>query len=431
MNIEASLHAIAQRVHALLECTSVTVSLVSPPVYSHPLLNLLMNDEEFEGCPSFNMLPPVQILVANTMRERTMQHDNNCDLRCYDMMMRSIAVVPIERPAGLLGVLVCMDAEQNGFLRGERMLLEQAIPTIACEIELLLCDAALDYVQERSKLVQEYDHATALAELPEQQTLVSLVGHDLRLPLTAIKGYAGLLRAYGTTNTAIASAQADIAPDLQRHYLDVIMEQTQHMEVLVNDLLDVSRIQHGQVALRHTWVDIVSLCRDVVQMMQDKVDQQDDGRYYIRFSPDAQTTLLWADPDRVQQVLTNLIENAVKYSPDGGLIEVTVRSYRRSSSITVRDWGLGIPHFQQTALFRLFERGTHEDQRAITGLGLGLYIARTLVEAMNGSITLSSSEGQGTSVSFTLPRSSLAETTKTQEISSEMYNSCEKLSILL
>ncbi len=311
------------------------------------------------------------------------------------------------------------------------MLLEQAIPAIACEIELLLCDAALEYVQERSRLVQEKDSLQASVELSEQQTLVSLVGHDLRLPLTAIKGYAGLLQAYGTTNTAIASTQSDITPDLQRHYLNGIMEQTQHMEVLVNDLLDVSRIQHGQVALCHTWVDIVSLCRNVVQMMQDRVDQQNDERYSIRFRPDAQITLLWADPDRVQQVLTNLIENAVKYSPEGGLIEVTVRSYRRASSITVRDWGMGIPHSQQPTLFRLFERSTQRDQRAVTGLGLGLYIAQTLVEAMNGSISLSSSEGQGTSVSFTLPRSSLAETTKTQEISSEMYSSCEKLSSLL
>jgi signal transduction histidine kinase len=304
------------------------------------------------------------------------------------------------------------------------MLLEQAIPTIAREIELLLCDAALNCVQKRSKLVQDKNSFQASVELLEQQTLVSLVGHDLRLPLTAIKGYAGLLQAYGTTNTAIASTQADIAPDLQRHYLNVIMEQTQHMEVLVNDLLDVSRIQHGQVALHFAWVDIVSLCRYMVQMMQDRVDQQDEGRYYIRFSPDAQTTLLWTDSDRVRQVLTNLIENAIKYSPDGGLIDVTVRSYRRSSSIIVRDWGIGIPHSQQTALFHLFERGTQREQRAITGLGLGLYIARTLVEAMNGSLTVSSSEGQGTSVSFTLPRSSLAETTKSQGISSEMYSSC-------
>ena len=212
------------------------------------------------------------------------------------------------------------------------------------------------------------------------------------MPLTAIKGYAGLLQAY-------SPADAGITPELQQHYLASIMEQTQHMEVLVNDLLDVSRIQSGQRAVHCTWVNIVYLCQRVLCVMQERCEQQQPGKYTLRCRFDTSSQLVWADPERVRQVLMNLVENAVKYSPEGGLIEIRVRNSTSVASITVRDWGLGIPRLQQDTLFCAFERGKHVEQ----GLGLGLYIARTLVEAMGGSITLRSSTGNGTSISFSLP----------------------------
>jgi len=401
MDMEAALRAIAQRTQALLECSSVTLSLTSPPLRRHPLLAMFAADDESEQEIPLLTLDWVQELITLALHTGFIQCNNNCDVLFYDIQVRSVAVMLLERPMGCLGVLVCLDAQPDKFLQGECLLLEQVKPTIAREIELLLSDAKMIF----SLPTRE---PFTMTELSEQQMLVSLVGHDLRLPLTAIKGYASLLQAYGTPDAA--TSPTDFPPELQRHYLNVIVEQTQHMEVLVNDLLDVTRIQRGQLALRNAWIDIVSLGQLVVQMLQDKVDQQEKGRYHIRYSPDVQSLLLWADSNRVQQVLMNLIENAIKYSPDGGLIEVAVRTHALSSSITVRDWGIGISSLQQASLFHVFERGSRQFvRRGIAGLGLGLYIARMLVEAMNGSITLSSSEGQGTSVSFTLPRRYVAE----------------------
>ncbi len=360
--IQASLHAKAQRVRALLECTDVILYLAAPPcVGCHPLLSMLTPTEENDA---FSLL---------------MQNDN----------YTSSVIVPLTRPAGLLGFLVCVDTQPNKFLQGEYALLEQVVPTLAQEVENILATAIMTVSQEARKL-----HIHGVVR--EQQTLVSLVGHDLRMPLTAIKGYAGLLQAYGPMHE-------DMTPELQQHYLDVIMEQTQHMEVLVNDLLDVSRIQSGQLTLHCTWVNIVFLCQRVIRVVQDRCEQQQPGKYTLRCCFDTASKLVWADPDRVRQVLINLVENAVKYSPDGGLIEIRVRNTATLSSITVRDWGLGIPQLQQDSLFDAFQRGERLEQRRIAGLGLGLYIVRTLVEAMDGSITLHSNKGNGTSVSFTLP----------------------------
>ncbi len=361
--IQASLHAIAQRVRTLLECTSVTLSLAPSSAECHPLLALFpMSSEETD------------VLSLLT-------HDEHC---------KSSAIVPLARPAGLLGFLVCGDEQPNRFLQGEYALLEQVTPMLAREVEDILSLAVMGVAQEER---EPQTHAV----VPEQQTLVSLVGHDLRMPLTAIKGYASLLQAYGPMHEAMT-------PELQHHYLDSIMEQTQHMEVLVNDLLDVSRIQNGQLAFHCTWVNLVFLCQRVIHVVQDRCEQQQPGKYTLRCRFDTTTKLVWADPDRVRQVLMNLVENAVKYSPDGGLIEVRVRNAAVLSSITVRDWGLGIPQLQQDSVFQAFQRGERLEQGRIAGLGLGLYIVRTLVEAMDGSITLRSSKGNGTSVSFTLPR---------------------------
>ncbi len=399
MTIRTSLHTLAHSVCTLLECSGATLSLASPSEACHPLLNICTALQE-NDVASLLSLQQVQALMICAMQERSIQRINACALQFRDVIFRSIAIVPLERPAGILGFLICVDTQSNRFLQGEYTLLEQAVPSIAREVENILCTTMIPFSQDERV-------SQSRAVLQEQHTLVSLVGHDLRMPLTAIKGYTGLLQAYGPMpSSRRTSTQADLTPELQQHFLDVIMEQTQHMEVLVNDLLDVSRIQSRQLTLRYTQVNIVSLSRRVAQIVQDKCDQQQPGKYTIRCRFDAESELVWADPDRLLQVLMNLVENAVKYSPDGGLIEVRVRSNSTmTSSITVRDWGLGIPRQQQDSLFHAFSRGEQLKQRRIGGLGLGLYIVRTLIEAMDGSITVRSSEGNGTSISFTLPSS--------------------------
>ncbi len=450
MSAEAELYDIAQFVHNVLGCTAVILSLDCPVLaMRHPLLTMFTSDIEFENrCfPSYyasgeltSLLSIEQVhpLRAAAMQKGSMLCINRVGLQTEEAMVGSIAIVPLQRPMGILGSLLCVSEHADAFLQGERRLLELYLPIVAQRVEQTLCDACTlpSNVEKQEKLCDDYEgvkvhevctphteshEKRTFADVQEQQTLVSLVSHDLRMPLTAIKGYAGLLQAYGNCEQEdTSSAPTELTPELQQHYIDVIMEQTQHMEVLINDLLNVSRIQSGRLALRRTWVDIVPLCQRVAQVMQQKVDQQHAGQYHIRCSLDAQSSLVWADPDRVRQVLTNLVENAVKYSPDGGPIEIQVHTRHASSSITVRDWGMGIPIQQQSSLFRLFRRGEHPIKRNVAGFGLGLYISRKLVEAMDGSIMLHSSEDGGTSVSFTLPK-------EVPDVASTSFELCSSL----
>jgi signal transduction histidine kinase len=260
---------------------------------------------------------------------------------------------------------------------------------------------------------------------------ISMVSHELRTPLTAIKGYVVLLQAYGVTDATVESdpGEGEMTPARQREYLDIIMEQTSHLEVLISDLLDVSRIHAGRLSLRRSQVDMAALCPRVVQLINTLLYQQYPERYIIecRLAPDL--PLVFADSDRVQQVLTNLLENAVKYSPDGGPIEVIVAprppladlyggitspeliSTQKQAAgpgqemvyVTVRDQGIGISPDQQSQLFKPFSRLEHPLTSGVPGAGLGLYITYKLVEAMGGSVTLTSRMGIGTSVTFTLP----------------------------
>jgi len=249
---------------------------------------------------------------------------------------------------------------------------------------------------------------------------ISIISHELRVPLASIKGYAGLLQAYGTAE----NIAPEMTPARQRSFLNTIMEQADHLEVLIDDLLNMSHIHAGRLALRFTHVDVSLLCQQAVEVAQQRVDRQKPGRYTIRCLLDEGLPLALADPDRVRQVITNLLENAVKYSPEGGTIEVLAHKahisppagYHSSAEfeevgilqepqlyVTVRDQGIGIAHEHLAQLFKPFSRLEQAETERIPGAGLGLYIARKLVEAMNGSIVLYSSVGVGTSVTFTLP----------------------------
>ena len=271
-----------------------------------------------------------------------------------------------------------------------------------------------------------------------------MLSHELRSPLTAIKGYAILLQAYGINGTSNEQSDAgngglnsveELTPMRQREYLDIIMEQTNHLEVLISDLLDISRMQAGRLVLRYTQVNLAELCQRVVQLVQQRADQQYPERYTFRCTIAPEFPTLWTDAHRMRQILTNLLENAVKYSPEGGLIEILahlpgIPDITKGSStadtasgasatndhtaafmanqqalfaITIRDNGIGIPLQQQPHLFQPFSRLEHPLTHDVQGVGLGLYITHKLVEAMGGTITLQSSEGKGTSMTCLLP----------------------------
>ena len=435
MSTETRLRALVKQVRHLLECEFAILFLgCADPFLRHPLLNdfpfthipsLLNTTDPFEQSMSYDRT--ITALCDITIQTGLMWRIDHCLVHHFSHCILS---VPLESAKGTLGVLMCLDTRPEGFLSGEYTLLMQYLPTFVQHLEMLLhevCTSSHTFVDD------------VLATMREQNEFISMVSHELRIPLTAIKGYAGLLHAYGIADPQDGCATKEMTATRQRQYLTAIIEQVDHLEVLISDLLDVSRIQAGRLALHCAGVDVSHLCQHILQIIQDRVDKQSPGQYCFRCSIEPDLPLAWADPDRVQQILVNLLENAVKYSPEGGVIEMLAYTLQKQSKehicppllcsvtslaevdkseekldthywpapamigITICDRGIGIPHPQQDALFQPFTRLEHPTAGQISGSGLGLYISRRLVEAMHGHIFLHSKEGKGTNVTFTLP----------------------------
>lgn len=474
MLADRRLQDVMQQVRHLLSCGSVHIVLGCPvPELRHPLLNQL----SISGYTV--VLDSGEISGASLLRHEHMRA--LCDVSLYKghlcassamqwsidgASIHSIAVAPLEvapgavtHATGVIGLVICTDASPDAFSYGERLLLQRYLPRI---IELLARDAAgclplhaqnsttqayvPSTIQVPHNTVHQGEFARPVAPRlkildPLKNEFISMLSHELRSPLTAIKGYAILLQTYGFNSTGEEhsdtgnggfSSVEELTPIRQREYLDIIMEQTNHLEVLISDLLDISRMQAGRLALRYTQVNLAELCQRAVQLVQQRADQQYPHCYTFRCTIAPEFPTLWTDAHRMQQILTNLLENAVKYSPEGGLIEIFAQlpaiSHTSSSTdsaseasstiehatapiakqqgmfaITIRDNGIGIPLQQQSYLFQPFSRLEHPLTQDIQGAGLGLYITHKLVEAMGGTITLQSSEGKGTSMTCLLP----------------------------
>ncbi len=437
--MSAAVHflALAEQVHYLLGNGTVHLLLGCPePQVRHPLLDLFPTNyyHYVGGSPEINILlhdEHIRALCDMAIQTGNVQSSNQ--FQAYSGEVLSIAAAPLERPAGLLGLFLVTNPQAEAFPHGEHLLLSGFLAKAAQSLERSLLDLyasllrphLLDPVNVSPMALQLADITdsviiTQATDTREQKDeFISIVGHELRMPLTSIKGYAELLQAYGIADNSIK----EMTPARQRHYLATIMEQAEHLEVLISDLLDMSRLQSGRLALHFTQVDVAHLCQRVAELAQQRADQQQPGYYSIRCLPGQQLPPAWADPDRLQQVLTNLVENAVKYSPDGGRIELlanasptthpaqshvfseATRAILETSmlQITICDQGIGISHQQQALLFKPFSRLEHPATDQVPGAGLGLYISRKLVEAMHGNLTLRSSEGEGTCVTLTLP----------------------------
>jgi signal transduction histidine kinase len=220
--------------------------------------------------------------------------------------------------------------------------------------------------------------------VPSGIEIVSTVSHELRSPLTSVKGYTSLL----------LNRWDRVADDQKKMMLQQVHHDADRVTRLVTELLDISRLETGRLVLRRQLVDVVALATSVV----DKLAVEYEGlACALDFSPDFPK--LYADPDKIEQVLTNLVENAAKYaSPED--VRVVGRVEGGFAKVAVHDRGEGIP---QADLPRVFTKFFRRDHGKPTGSGLGLWISRGLVEAHGGRLTAESREGEGSTFAFTLP----------------------------
>ena len=235
-------------------------------------------------------------------------------------------------------------------------------------------------------------HQEAQAAVKARDRFVSIASHELRTPIARVKGYAEMVLA--------AHADGDLTDEMLQRSLRRIDNASDRLTALVRDLLDVSRMSAGNLPLRVRTLDLTELVREVVGRYQEQLS----GTGTLLLDIGGKPAYVSADPERIEQVLTNLLENAVKYSPDGAELRVRLQPKARGVLLEVQDHGIGLPPEAAERIFEPFSRAANAEHRQITGMGLGLYICRNIVEQHHGRIwARSAGEGSGTVMSVWLP----------------------------
>lgn len=222
-----------------------------------------------------------------------------------------------------------------------------------------------------------------------QNVFISGISHELKTPVALIKGYAGTLRR----------EDAAWDPEVIKDGLEVIEEEADRLTELIENLLAASKLQAQRMRLDMGDVQLDQLAARVVERfhMQNRIHH-----FVLNFPPDFPITQ--GDEARLRQVLDNLISNAIKYSPNGGEIEVGGQTDDQSVTLYVRDEGVGMSESEQERIFDRFYRVDSNLSRRTQGAGLGLYLAKEIIEAHNGSLRVESQPGKGSTFYFTIPR---------------------------
>ncbi len=236
-----------------------------------------------------------------------------------------------------------------------------------------------------------FQDVTELAELDRLKSeFVNTVSHELRTPLTSIMGYLSLVLA-----ETVGPLQ-----EQQREFLNVVSRNTTRLANLINDLLDIQRIESGRTPLQRSQVCLPRVVQQVAETFRVQAEQK-GLRFEVTAAP-GEPPLISADPDRLTQIASNLVSNAVKYTQRGS-VKVSVQWGRESVDMIVEDTGIGIPAADQKRVFEKFYRAEHPYVREVGGTGLGLPIVKTMVEEHGGEIRLESVPGKGSKFIVSFP----------------------------
>jgi PAS domain S-box-containing protein len=218
---------------------------------------------------------------------------------------------------------------------------------------------------------------------------VATVSHELRTPLTSIYGFAETL----------LRGDVDFSESERGTFLGYIASESERLIRITDDLLNVARLETGMLGLDVTSTDVGDVVDDVVARLREQVD----GRHTFAVEVQPGDLSVRADREKLRQIIANLVDNAVKFSPDGGLITVSARRRTDTAEVRVIDQGVGIARADQQRIFTKFYRAEAAADAGVQGAGLGLFLVRGLLVAMGGRIWVESKEGEGSSFVFELP----------------------------
>jgi signal transduction histidine kinase len=282
--------------------------------------------------------------------------------------------------------------DETGFTSKSLM----AVP-LRAQDRIIGCLEVLNKLDDRLFTDEDLDLLTTLAaqaavaiekaRLFEQSDLISEVVHELRTPVTSIVGYSKMLGMDG------------IPADTKKQFAETIYRESRRLGNMVNDFLEWARLEAGRLRLKSEPVDMRQILHDTVMIIKPQAEEH--GITVEEMMPDGDLVVV-GDGDRLKQVLLNLASNGVKYNRDNGRLDFLVKQESGCMSVSVRDTGVGIPEESLSKLFERFYRvpGT---ENIVRGTGLGLVIAKSLVEAHGGEMEVTSTVGVGTTFTLTLP----------------------------
>ena len=233
---------------------------------------------------------------------------------------------------------------------------------------------------ENAKLYEEVQTLNA-----KKDEFIGLASHELKTPITSLSGFLQIISNRMPEN------------DINKPFVLRALNQTGKLSTLIGDLLDVTKIEAGQLPLTYTSFDLPAVVREIIEQMQYSTKS-----HHIAFSSEINSLMIAADKERLEQVIINLLNNAIKYSPGTDLINVSIAANNGQATVRVQDFGMGIAPEQQARIFYRFYRVGGADDH-ISGLGIGLYISKEIISRHNGQLTVESEIGEGSVFTIVIP----------------------------
>jgi K+-sensing histidine kinase KdpD len=294
-----------------------------------------------------------------------------------DILPQSAIAAPINATSGRYGVLVFESLEREAFSEDDLSFVQTLADLLALAIDR-------ERLQIRADAVKE-----AQQEERMRSEIMATLSHELRMPLSMVKGYT----------TAMMLGEIEWSDEKRKEFLGLIEEACNDMEGMIQDILDSSLIEVSQLNLEYQSVQLVTLAREVAA----EVEHRSELHHPVVDFP-SDFPIIQADPRWIKQVFRNILDNAVKYSPQGGLIFLKGEVRDSDVVVGIADQGIGISSEDVIPIFERFHRVRSVSTLHIPGTGLGLPIARGIVEAHGGRIWIESRLGEGSTFFFSLPR---------------------------
>ncbi len=350
--------------------------------------------------------------------------ENSEDLGTLDGMFdkrRFNYIYPVNNQNGILQGMIIFSCESNGLAGSfDRIiyivLIASAWVFIASMVAVyFIADRIVTPLKKMSQAAQMYskgdfdvrvpvkgsDEIASLAKAFNQMaqslqnlentrsTFLSNVSHDLRTPMTSIQGFIeGIL-------------DGTIPYEKQNYYLDIVSQEVKRLSRLVNSLLDISRMEAGKLKITKSEFDVCEIARIVLISFEEKIDKK---RINIEFDNDNDPSTVYADKDAIHQIVYNLTDNAIKFTDEGGTIKISVRDSGDKYIVSVYNTGIGIKSEELDYIFDRFYKTDSSRGLDKTGTGLGLYIAKTKIEAHGEKITVNSEYGKYIEFAFSLEK---------------------------